>query len=104
MISNPLFSIIVCTYNRKSLISKCINSILNQTINDFELIIVDDCSSDGTFDFLLTYNDSRIRLFKTEFQSGGASDPRNLGVINSKGKYLAFCDSDDFYNNNHLEN
>lgn len=104
MHNQPVFSVILTCYNRIRYIEKCVDAILRQTFSDFELIIIDDCSSDGTYEMLYSFKDERISIYKTQFQSGSPSTPRNIGLKFAKGKYLAFCDSDDFYNLNHLEN
>jgi glycosyltransferase involved in cell wall biosynthesis len=98
----PYFSIIIPTYNRGSLISKAINSVLEQRFLDWELIIIDDASTDNTQNVLRTFTDSRIQIYKNE-KNLERSMSRNLGVLRSKGKYICFLDSDDYYLNNHLE-
>lgn len=91
--NNPLVSVIVPTYNNAKLITKCVNSILNQNFNKFELILVDDCSKDNTLDILKKFKDKRLKLLKTPKNSGSAL-ARNIGIDNSKGKYIFFIDGD----------
>ena len=79
---NKLISIIIPTFNSQTHLKNCINSVLSQTYQNFELIIVDDCSSDNTIKIIKNFikKDSRIKLFKTKKNSGTVSVPRNLGV------------------------
>ena len=93
-------SIIIPTYNRVDLLPYAINSVKNQSFLDWELIVVDDCSTDNTKQVVSSYmyNDSRIRYAQTDKNSGNPVKPRNLGVQKAKGKYIAFLDSDDSWN------
>lgn len=89
-----MISIVLPTYNRKHIISKAIDSVLNQTYQDFELIIADDCSSDGTEEYVQNhYTDPRIRYVKNEVNLG-AGGTRNHGIELAQGEYIAFIDSD----------
>jgi glycosyltransferase involved in cell wall biosynthesis len=94
-----LISVILTNYNRSRLLNRSITSVLNQTYKNFELIIVDDCSTDSSEEIIKYYKkiDKRIRFFKTKKNSGNASVPRNLGVSKCKGRYVAFIDSDDYW-------
>ena len=87
-------SIIIPIYNSEKYIRKCIDSILNQTFKDFELILVNDGSTDKSREICESYKDKRIKIFNTENQ--GVSCARNIGIEKSIGKYLMFCDSDDY--------
>ena len=98
----PFFSIILPTYNRASFLQRSISSVLNQTFTDFELIIIDDASTDNTKDVIDTFNDERIRYFKNE-KNRERSASRNKGIELSKGKYICFLDSDDSYKVHHLK-
>jgi glycosyltransferase involved in cell wall biosynthesis len=89
-------SVIVPTYNRADLISETIESILNQTYKNFELIIVDDGSTDNTEEVIRKFKDSRIKYIKTD-NWGGPARPRNIGIKKAKGEYIAFCDDDDIW-------
>ena len=93
---SPLISIIVPSYNEEKNISRCLDSILNQTFTDFEIICVDDNSTDSTFEIIKEYSvkDSRIKAFKNPEK--GVSSARNFGIENSNGNYIGFVDSDDF--------
>ena len=95
------FSIIIPTYNRANFLSKAIQSVLNQTYSNFELIIIDDGSTDGTKEIVSGLNDERIRYVYQE--NKGRSDARNLGIELSIGEYICFLDDDDFFLDNHLE-
>ena len=98
----PLVSVVVATYNRADLISETLDSILNQTYKIFELIVVDDGSSDNTEEIVKNYSDSRLKYIKTD-NWGGPARPRNIGIRESKGEYIAFCDNDDLWEKNKLE-
>jgi glycosyltransferase involved in cell wall biosynthesis len=87
-------SVIVITYNRSKLVGAAITSVLNQTFQDFELIVVDDASTDDTAEVLQTFNDQRIRYIRHETNRREAA-ARNTGIQNSKSEYIAFLDDDD---------
>ena len=89
-------SIIVTTFNRAHMVIETIDSILNQTFNDFELIVVDNCSSDNTEEVIKAYTDERIRYFKHD-NGGIIAVNRNYGINQARGEYLAFCDDDDLW-------
>jgi len=96
----PSVSVILATYNRADYITKAIESVLNQSYPSFELIIIDDGSTDGTGDVVARYQDPRIIYKWTENRE--RSRARNLGIKLSRGKYIAFLDSDDWYLPNKL--
>ena len=98
----PLVSVIVTTYNRASFLSETIDSILYQTYKNFELIVVDDGSTDNTEEAVKMYSDSRLQYIKTN-NWGGPAKPRNVGINKAKGEYIAFCDDDDIWEINKLE-
>lgn len=98
----PFFSIILTTFNRAYIIDQVIKSILKQEFKNFELLIIDDCSTDETSSIISKIDDSRIKYFKTKKNSGGPAIPRNIGLRNSKGSWVSFCDSDDLFLPNHL--
>ena len=91
---NPKVSVIISTYNRADLLFRAINSVLAQTFTDFELIVVDDCSTDTTQEVIRKFTDPRIHAIRHENNAGG-SVTRNTGITYAKGKYLAFLDDDD---------
>jgi teichuronic acid biosynthesis glycosyltransferase TuaG len=95
---NPLISIITPCYNSEQYIRQAIESVLAQTYQNWEMIIVDDCSTDRGFQIALEYAEkySRIRVYRQE-QNGGAAIARNKAIMESRGKYVAFLDSDDLW-------
>lgn len=91
--SNILFSIIIPTYNRADFIVKTIQSALNQTYTNFEVIVVDDDSTDNTKELVTAIKDERVNYYKKANAERGAA--RNFGVNKAKGDYISFLDSDD---------
>lgn len=91
---NPKISVIMPSYNKGEYIKLSIESILNQSMKDFELIIIDDCSSDDSIDIISSFSDKRIRFFKNEKNIGMAAT-RNKGVRLARGSYVALLDADD---------
>ncbi|RXZ01496.1 glycosyltransferase family 2 protein [Fictibacillus sp. S7] len=100
--SKELISVVVPTYNREKLIRRTIKSVLNQTYSNFELLIIDDASTDNTEAVVKTFNDSRIKYFKLEKNSKGTK-PRNIGIKEASGEFIALLDSDDEWVNDKLE-
>lgn len=100
--SQPVVSIICPSYNAQCFISKTIQSVLNQTFKDFEMIIVDDHSNDKTVEIVRQFADPRIKLIVKETNSGAASC-RNLALREANGKYIAFLDADDLWTKDKLE-
>lgn len=100
-----LVSIITPTYNGEVFIKDTIESIISQTYCNWELIIVDDCSTDNTPDIVKGYTkkDPRIKYFRTPKPSGSPSVPRNIGIEKAEGSYIAFLDSDDIWLPDKLE-
>ncbi len=95
MNTQPFFSVIIPSYNRKPFLETAINSVLKQTFDDLELIIVDDGSSDGTKELISTYDDKRITYLY--LANHGVSHARNRGLDRAHGQYIAFLDSDDYW-------
>jgi len=95
-------SVIVTTFNRKEFLSETINSILNQTFADFELIVVDNFSNYDFVEHVKSFNDSRIRAYQNQ-NHGIIAVNRNYGIRKAKGEYIAFCDDDDIWVKNKLE-
>ena len=98
--AEELVSIIIPAYNAEKTIKRCVESILNQTYKNLEVIVINDGSKDRTLDVLKNVVDSRVKVITKD--NGGASSARNDGLKASKGKYIAFCDADDFYDKNYL--
>jgi len=102
--SAPSVSVIIPTYNVKKYFQKAIGSLRKQTLQDIEIILVDDGSDDGTYEMCLQQEkeDSRIRVLRTEHNHGVAA-ARNQGLSAAKGRYISFIDSDDWVENDMLE-
>ena len=101
MDDSPFFSIIMPVYNREKFLIEAVESVINQTQTNWELVIVDDGSTDNSWHIIDSLNDSRIK--KIRQNNKGAGGARNTGIENSTGEYIAFLDSDDLWLNNHLE-
>ncbi len=91
---SPQVSIIIPTYNRDKLILKALDSIFSQSYQDFEVLVIDDASTDNTEQVIKELDHPKVRYFKME-KNGGQCIARNVGTRNAKGDYLAFLDSDD---------
>ena len=98
----PNFSVVIPLYNKESFIGKTIQSVLNQTIQDFEIIIINDGSTDASLEKVGLINDERLAVFTTKNQ--GVSHARNYGIQKAKGHYIAFLDADDYWEPEFLEN
>lgn len=92
--SKPLISVVMSVFNSESYVKEAIDSILNQTLGDFEFIILDDGSTDGSVDIIQKYTDSRIHFIRNE-RNLGLRDSLNRGIRLAEGKYIARMDSDD---------
>ena len=93
----PKVSIIVPAYNVENYIEKCLNSLINQTLEDIEIIVVNDGSTDKTKDKILEfYSQYPGKIKYLEKENGGLSSARNFGMPHAKGEYIAFLDSDDY--------
>lgn len=101
--SNPYLSIIIPVYNMEKYVERCIRSILTQRFRDYELLIIDDGSKDGSCNVVraLASGDSRIKLY--EYPNGGVSVARNRGIENVKGEYVMFIDADDYISEDYLQ-
>ena len=99
----PIVSVIVPVYKVENVLHYCIDSILNQTYKDFELILVDDGSPDNSRKICDEYaqKDSRIKVVQKK--NGGLSDARNAGMAVATGKYISFIDSDDYVSDDFFE-
>ena len=96
---NDLVSIIMPAHNSNKTIIASIESVINQTYSNWELLIINDSSSDDTFEIVTHYakSDERIKILNTDKSLGKPFYPRNLGIGNAKGRYIAFLDSDDIW-------
>ena len=99
----PKISIIVPVYNVEQYLERCVKSIMKQTLDNFELLLINDGSSDNSGQLCdeLSQKDTRIRVF--HIQNGGVSNARNLGIQSSRGEWISFIDSDDFVTEDYLE-
>ena len=98
----PLISVIVPIYKAEKYLHRCVDSLLAQTFQDFEVLLVDDGSPDRSGEICDEYakKDSRVRVFHKE--NGGVGSARNLGLKASKGEWIAFLDSDDTFKKDYL--
>ena len=94
--NNPQVSVVIPTHNRSKLIKETIESVLSQTYKEFEIIVVDNGSTDDTREVVCSIDDERIRYYYQE-NTGSPTKPRNRGIQLAKGKYIAFLDSDDLW-------
>jgi len=98
----PLVSVVLPTFNRAATIERAVRSVLAQTFDDLELIVVDDGSTDDTAERIAAFEDVRLRYVKLE-KNGGAAAARNVGIGEARGKWVAFQDSDDEWLSEKLE-
>ncbi|MDJ0598931.1 MAG: glycosyltransferase family A protein [Crocosphaera sp.] len=99
----PEISVILCTYNRANYLSQCIESVINQTYEDWEFIIVDDGSQDNTFEIVNSYLEKNPKIRYLKHQNCKLAFSKNAGIQTSFGRYITFIDSDDQYKKNHLQ-
>lgn len=97
--ARKLVSVIMPSYNAEGLIAQSIQSVIDQSYTDWELIVIDDCSKDATRQVVQSFveKDSRIKLISLEKNNGAPAAPRNIGVRNSSGAWIAFLDADDIW-------
>ena len=99
----PQISLIVPVYNAEQYLSRCIDSILNQSFKDFELILVNDGSKDNSLEICNQYSGSDARVIIVSQENGGASSARNHGIEVAKGDFICFVDADDYVTSSYLE-
>ena len=99
--NRPFFSVVIPLYNKRPHIKRSVGSVLAQTFRDFELIVVDDGSTDGSLDEIENIDDSRLKICHKE--NGGAASARNLGTREASAEYVAFLDADDEWHESFLE-
>ena len=92
----PLVSVVIPTHNRAHMIRRAVDSVLGQTFRAFELLVVDDASTDGTREVIEAIGDPRVRCIRRG-ENGGAAATRNSGIMEARGKYVTFLDDDDEY-------
>lgn len=97
--NTPLVSIITPCYNAAATISQTIESVLAQTYENWEMLVIDNCSTDNSASFIKSYveQDNRIKYLKTDRNSGSSAMPRNVGMENAIGEYIAMLDADDLW-------
>ena len=100
----PLISVIVPVYNVESYLDRCIDSIINQTYTNLEIILIDDGSTDSCSSICESYKDVDSRIKIIHKSNGGLSDARNVGLDSMSGEYVTCIDSDDFISNHYIEN
>lgn len=99
---DPILSIIVPVYNSEDYLEECLDSILNQTLRNIEVLVIDDGSTDSSSEIIRNYASVDIRVKPFFKENGGASDARNYGLVKATGKYITFVDSDDVLLNANL--
>lgn len=99
-IDKPLVSVIIPTYNRDKYLNKAIESVLNQTYSNIEILVIDDGSKNNYAEFICSKHSNCNYLFKN---NGGLSSARNYGITHSKGEFIAFLDDDDFWESSKIE-
>lgn len=97
----PIISVIIPAYNAEKTIKETIQSVLNQTLQDFELLIINDGSQDATLEVIESIQDPRIKIFS--YPNAGSSASRNRGIALAKGEYISFIDADDLWTADKLE-
>lgn len=97
----PVFSVIIPLYNKEKYIKRAINSVLKQTYQNFEIIVINDGSTDNSLSVIKSIKDKRVKIFNQK--NLGVSNARNKGIKKAKGEYIAFLDADDKFLNNYLE-
>jgi glycosyltransferase involved in cell wall biosynthesis len=99
----PTVSILLCTYNRASFLDRCIESVLNQSNAEWELLVIDDGSSDNTYEIVSKYLSIYPNIRYLKHQNKKLPMARNIGIMASFGLYITFIDSDDLYAPNHID-
>ena len=99
----PKVSVIIPVYNVEQYLNRCIDSVLNQTYKDFEIILVDDGSTDKSGEICDVYAEKDSRITVIHKENGGLSDARNFGIDAARGDFLTFLDSDDYFHPEYLE-
>ena len=97
----PLISVVIPTYNSEKTIEETIHSVLNQTVSDLELIVVNDGSTDSTLEIISKFTDPRLKVFS--YPHSGANSARNRGLEQASGEYISFIDADDLWTPDKLE-
>src|SRR5215471_11278591 len=101
--SNPVVTIIIPTFNGRCWIGECLDSIKAQTYKNIETLVIDDCSTDGTVEWLQSTPAYSFATVRVQPENGGASVARNTGIKIARGELIVFIDSDDLLAPNHVE-
>ena len=101
--SNPTVSVIIPVYNAQEGIRQCIDSLLNQSFTDFEIILINDGSTDNSLEVIKEYADANDFIRVIDKENEGVAKTRNKGIQLAKGKYVVFIDNDDFVDSDYLE-
>ena len=101
---NPILSIIIPIYNAERFLNKCLDSVVSQTLKNWELILIDDGSTDKSLEIMSRFkkNDNRIEI--KQIENAGVSTARNIGLSLARGKYIGFVDADDWISEEMFEN
>lgn len=103
-LKNVRLTVAISAYNIEDYIGRAIKSVLNQDFENYEIVIVDDCSTDNTYEKIKEFNNEKIRFYKTKHNSGTAGGSRNLSIEKARGEYIIFLDGDDtLYDNQTLK-
>ena len=97
--NNPVISVIIPCYNVEDYISECLNTVINQTFKELEIIVIDDGSKDCTKDIIEKFAKKDKRIIVINQENSGPSAARNRGVEIARGQYIGFIDSDDYIDN-----
>ena len=100
---SPVFTVIIATYNRQKLLPRAVDSVLKQTFGDFELIVVDNGSTDGTKSYVEGIEDPRVRYMLNPDPTNSCDRPRNIGIRSAGGEFISFLDDDDIWYPDRLE-
>src|SRR6185312_6023174 len=102
-----MISVVISTYNRPDRLKKAIQSVIDQTYTDWELIVVDDCSTIDIHNLVAGYvvnlPDNKIKYVRLDKNFGNDTKPKNTGILKSKGEYVAFLDDDNSWRPDHLQ-
>ena len=98
-----IFSVVIPLHNKQQHIRKCINSILDQSLKNFEVLVIDDASSDQSVDIVRSFDDARIAILSRATPGPGGYAARNFGAMHASAEWLTFLDADDHWRPNHLE-
>lgn len=101
--ADPLFTVVISTYNRRHLLPRAVSSVLGQTLGDFELLVIDNGSTDGTPSVMEKFGDPRVKFIVNPRPTGSCDGPRNMGISMARGRYVAFLDDDDIWYPERLE-